>query len=270
MRLDELLAREGAPIEQAALEVARELRPSTAPDRDGCRRELDRLAEPLGERMPSSATPDEQARLLGEHVYGRLGFHGNRDDSYDPRNSYLDDVLARRTGIPITLAVVCMAIGRRAGIHVEGVGFPGHFLARVGSRDGVLIDPFDDGTVLGEADLHALAHRMLGDAGRLRAELLEPAGTASIVARMIVNLRIAHEHRGDHAHALLAADWLVTLTGAPEHRRARGLHALALGSYATAADDLEAFLDARPDAQDASQLRDAVRRARARQAGNLQ
>src|SRR5690606_11578572 len=132
------------------------------------------LAAPLAERLATARSPRERRAIFTDHVYGALGFHGNTDDYYDPRNSYLNEVLQRRTGIPITLAVVLMALGRRVGILVEGVGFPGHFLVRIGGADGELVDPFSEGNVVERSELSQIAGRLLDE--RALATVLEPVG----------------------------------------------------------------------------------------------
>lgn len=259
---------EAQSVEEAALVIAEESKPGMK--RAPALEELDAMAARVKKRLRGDASAMSQAEALAEVVYGEYGFTGNRDDYYDPRNSYLDDVLLRRTGIPITLAVILIAVGRRAGVLVEGIGFPGHFLARVGGEDGILLDPFDGGHVLSRADLESLAKRYLGDPAMLRPEHLEVASTETMTVRMLVNLQHAHRRRGDFARAMLAVDRLVDLTGDPDHRRDRGLLAIALGSYQTAAADLEAYIDARPTARDVPTLEVALEQVKGQLGRNLQ
>lgn len=246
--------------EAAALLIARDAYPDLDVEAELAR--IDELAAPLGELDPN-APPAEQARALSAHLFERCGFHGNTEDYYDPRNSYLNEVLRRRTGIPITLAVLLAAVGRRAGIQVAGIGFPGHFLARVGGEDGVLVDPFFEGRTLEQADLERLAARMLGSAARLdAARHLRPVGLRALVVRMLLNLKHAHERRRDHARALVVCDRLVDLTDAAAFRRDRGVHALALGARQQAEDDLRAYLEAEDGAEDAVRVRQILARTR--------
>src|SRR5262249_56220725 len=106
-----------------------------------------RVAGGLGPRLPSDRPPADAARLLAHYLFDECGFRGNRDDYYDPRNSFLNEVLERRAGIPISLSVLAIEVGRRLRIPLEGVGFPGHFLIRVARPRGVLLmDPFHGGT----------------------------------------------------------------------------------------------------------------------------
>ncbi len=244
--------------EAAALLVARDARPDLDVARELSR--IDELAAPLS--IDPRSSPREQAQALAGHLHERLGFAGNEDDYFDPKNSYLDEVMTRRTGIPLTLAVLMAAVGRRAGVEVEGIGFPGHFLARVGGPSGVLVDPFFGGRVLDEASLRRLASRMLGSASRMTPAHLEPVGLRPLVVRMLLNLKHAHERRRDHAGALVVCDRLVDLTGSIGFRRDRGLHALALGANEAAAGDLAAYLEARAQAEDAAAVRRALERAR--------
>lgn len=243
--------------EAAALLIARDARPTL--DIDAQLARIDELAEGL--RGLVAREPIVQAGALAAHLHEGLGFHGNEAAYYDARNSYLDEVLRRRTGIPITLSVLYAAVGRRAGVEVDGVGFPGHFLARVGGPDGVLVDPFHGGRLVTPQALEHLGERALGAVGRITREHLAPVGLRPLVVRMLLNLEHVHERQGDHALALLACDRLVDLTGAIVFRRNRGLHALALGAHAQARDDLAAYLAETGDGQDAPAVRAALRKA---------
>jgi regulator of sirC expression with transglutaminase-like and TPR domain len=245
--------------ETAALLIARDAKPELDVEAELAR--IDAIATPLGALDPN-APPREHARAIAAHLYEGLGFHGNEEDYFDPKNSYLDEVLARRSGIPITLAVLIAAVARRAGVAVEGIGFPGHFLARFGGDKGVLVDPFAGGRVLEDADLRRLASRMLGSASRMTPAHLEPVGLRALVVRMLLNLKHSHERRRDHASALVVCDRLVDLTSSPAFRRDRGLHALALGANEAAADDLAAYLELRATADDAPAVRRALERAK--------
>lgn len=230
---------------------------------------IDELAAPLrihamlGKSGLSGLDPHDQAEALRRLVYEELRFRGNERDYYDPRNSYLCDVIDRRTGIPITLAVLLMAIGRRAGVQVEGIGLPGHFLTRIGGEGGVYVDPFFEGRVVGEGALERLAARFLGTPGRLLPEHLHVVSPRSMAVRMLVNLKHAHERRQDHPRSLVVSDRLVDLTESTTFRRDRGLHALALGASAAAVEDLEAYLSERGAAPDELAVRHALARARA-------
>lgn len=219
---------------------------------------LDALGAALRAETAADAPLDVQAAAIATVIYDRAGFRGNEEDYQDPRNSDLHAVLARRTGIPITLAVVLLAVGRRAGLVVEGVSFPGHFLVRLGGARGLYLDPFRRAEVMDLSALQGLLRRVQGPDAALRPELLAPVGARAIAARMLVNLKNTWERRREHARALLLCDRLVELTDAPEFVRDRGHHALALGAHAAARADLTRYLAARPEAPDAEGVRRAL------------
>jgi regulator of sirC expression with transglutaminase-like and TPR domain len=163
-------------------------------------RALDELGE--GARAKAAHASSDEARLERaiRYVYGDAGFHGNEDDYYDPRNSFLNEVIDRRTGIPITLAVVLVEVCRRAGVDARGVSFPGHFLVRSDTPRGtIVVDPFS-GRPLSRDDLRALYARSTGQDGDPPAQLLEPATKVQILTRILNNLRGIYENRGDDLH----------------------------------------------------------------------
>ncbi len=242
-----------APIEELALWVARDAYPALRIDVE--LRRIDALAEPVAARLASEREPRSQALTLGEYLHDELEFRGDESDYHDPRNGYLNEVLERRVGLPISLAVLWIAVGRRVGVPVEGVGFPGHFLVRVGRERSVLVDPFREGRLVTQQELERLAIHHLGGADRLRAEHLATSDARSMLVRILVNLKHAHERRADHARALVVCDRLVDLSGAPTFRRDRGKHALALGATTAALEDLEAYLSAGAPEGDADAIR---------------
>jgi regulator of sirC expression with transglutaminase-like and TPR domain len=253
-----LLRTEDPPVELAALLVARDARRNL--DVEAELRLIDEMAAPLRGLGTRSNDAHDAAEALALHMRA-LGFRGNREAYYDPRNSYLDQVIARRTGIPLSLSVLFLALARRAGVPAEGIGFPGHFLVRVGGPAGVFQDPFNDGRILDAGALGDLGRRFLGRR-EIGAAHLAPVTTGDITVRMLSNLQVAHAKRGDHASALLVCDRLVEITGEPARQRDRGLHALALKAYEAAVEDLEAYLAARPGAPDRDKAREALRVAR--------
>ncbi len=255
-----MLQRPGARVEDIAILLAREANPIL--DEYALRRALDGLGAEALIRRGLRSTPERDGRILAELLFEELGFEGDREDYYNPNNSYLDKVMLRRKGIPISLSVLTMAIGERAGMDVEGVGFPGHFLVRVGGPEGVYQDPFNGGTLLDGRGLNMLAAEFLGAEMTLHPSYLEPVDTHTITIRMLANLKNAHRRRGDFARAMLACDHLVELTQVPEHRRDRGLLAHALRTYGAASEDLAAYLEARPDAKDARAISLALEEAR--------
>lgn len=130
-------------------------------------------------------------------LYDEAGFRGNADDYYDPKNSFLNDVLDRRTGIPITLALVITEVCKRAGVEAQGVSFPGHFLVRSPAPNGLYVaDPFE-GKLMTQADLRNLLARTTGTPRDPDARMLEPATSRQILVRMLNNLRGIYSTRGD-------------------------------------------------------------------------
>lgn len=258
---EELAARPGDDLDLVlgATLIARDVHPDADPL--AVRAELDALAEPLGAEGLEAAPCGEQAARLCELVHGSHGFSGNTAEYYDPRNSLVTDVLARRTGIPITLALVYTEIARRVGVRARGVGFPGHFLVRVDDAldhpvPGAVLDPFA-GRVLDGRDLLDLARRVVGDAP-LDPTLLAPATSRAILVRMLANLKSIHLERGDLARAHLAITRVTQLLprSAPALRE-RGELALKLGARASALEDLErvvALADHTPDGERAKEL----------------
>ncbi len=255
-----VLQRPGVRVEDVAILIASEANPLL--DDHAMRRGLDGLGAEALIRRGLRSTPERDGRILAELLFEELGFEGELDDYHNPFNSYLDKVMIRRKGIPISLSVLTMAVGERAGMEVEGVGFPGHFLVRVGGPDGVHQDPFHGGELLDGHGLQKLAAQFLGAEMALHPSYLEPVDCHTITIRMLANLKNAHRRQGDYARAMLACDHLVELTQAPEHQRDRGLLAHALRTYGAASEDLAAYLEARPDAKDAHLISRALEEAR--------
>ena len=255
-----VLQRPHVRVEDVAILIATEADPLL--DERAMRRGLDGLGAEALIRRGLRSTPERDGRILAELLFEELGFTGEHDDYYNPHNSYLDKVMIRRKGIPISLSVLTMAVGERAGMDVEGVGFPGHFLVRVGGPGGVYQDPFHGGELLDGQGLRRLAAKFLGAEMALHPSYLEPVDCVTITIRMLANLKNAHRRQGDYARAMLACDHLVELTQAPEHRRDRGLLAHALRTYGAASEDLAAYLEARPDAKDAQVINRALEEAR--------
>jgi regulator of sirC expression with transglutaminase-like and TPR domain len=257
--LGELVRREDARVEHAALFIARDAHPQLAVP--SVLAGLDALAERFALQNPGAADALEQGTALCHHLSMVHGFTGNRKDYYDAENSYLDSVIVRRKGIPIALAVVYQAVAERVGIPAAPISFPGHFLVRIGGAGGVLVDPFD-GRVVSQAELSLLLVRTLGPNAALKPEHTSPTDVAGLAQRMLLNLKRIHEARNDPARALLVTDRLVEITPSPELRRDRGMLALKLGSHQVASTDLAHYLLKRPNAPDVKEVRNALSRSR--------
>src|SRR5258706_7228474 len=218
-------------------------------------RRFDELSAPIARLGIDAMSAEAQALEMAHYVYERQGFAGNESDYYDPRNSLLPDVLERRVGIPITLALVYCEIAKRVGVPARGVGFPGHFLVRLDRRGPdqalppVIVDPFFNGRVLDDKSLDALLKRVVGPEEKLRPEHLAPASPRLILVRMLTNLKTVYLSRGEDSRALLALDRLVSIMpDAPPVLRERGMLAARLGSLEVARADLRRFLELSPEA----------------------
>lgn len=229
-------------------------------DVDALLARFDDLAAPLVARGIAALPPAEQAAAIAHRLYEELGFRGNESDYYDPRNSLLVDVLDRKLGIPITLALVYVEVAQRAGVRARGVGFPGHFLVRIDAPESdappLMVDPFFGGKVLDRTALERLLRRAAGAAQVLSDEHLAPASGRAILVRMLVNLKWIYTTRGDLARAHLALDRMVTLTpSSAAALRERGTLAAKLGAVEAARADLARALELQPEASDASAIR---------------
>jgi regulator of sirC expression with transglutaminase-like and TPR domain len=260
--LRRLVAEEPIDLARAALAIAREEYPDL--DEGKYLRVLDRLADGVQSALPAGAGVERRVGRMNTYLFHELGFAGNQTDYYDPRNSFLNDVLDRRTGIPITLAIVYMEVGRRCGLQIEGIGFPGHFLCKVRLQGGELVvDPFHRGQLLGAEDLKKLLGSTAGDKAKLDPRMLQTAKPRDILVRMLQNLRALYQQRDDAPRALSAVDRILLL--APEDTRAlrerAQLYEMLGGSLAAAAD-LDRVLRLEPQALDAEVLRARVQRLR--------
>jgi len=230
--------------------------------------DIERMGVRLRARLPESADAEQRVIALNQFLFDDLGYAANAGDYYDPRNSYLNEVLERRTGIPITLAVIYMEVGRRIGLPLEGVSFPGHFLVRLKLRGGTLVlDPFSGGEPKSEDELRELLRRVVAGTGRSRdaanelplGQFLEPAGRRQIVARVLRNLKGIHRQSQDQQALLEVMNRLIV--AAPEAHvelRDRGLLYQQLEAFRAALQDLAAYLEREPEAPDATDIRARV------------
>jgi regulator of sirC expression with transglutaminase-like and TPR domain len=218
--------------------------------------ELDRLAEQIADSIAPSAPPDRLAASLAAQIGGTLGFRGEPSDYRHAESSYLDRVLERRRGLPILLATVWSLLGRRLGVRIEGIAWPGHFLACVmvpGAR--IYVDPFGGGAAVEASTLLA---RLPPGVGR---KVLDPAPTRAIGVRMLHNLKALHLDQEDPKRALEVVDRLLLLGGErAEEVRDRGLLLSALGRDGEARRDLERYLTLAPGAPDRARIEALVRR----------
>lgn len=220
-------------------------------DIEGYLAQLDALAAPLDARLHGVRVERERLDILIAYVFRELGFRGNESDYYDPRNSYLHQVLDRRIGLPITLAVVLIELARRVGVRLAGVGFPAHFLAVDLDLPQLYIDAFHGGRLLTEHECRAMLRqktqgRVEFDRGQLR-----PVSPRQILVRMLQNLKSVHMGRGDLDRAIAASDRILLLAPSDaEEYRDRGLTHLQRRAFRAAVADLNHYLTLSPMADD--------------------
>ena len=241
-------AGERTDLARAALAIARIAYPDLDPA--PYLRQLDDLAAAVRPRLYPQASPEAAVTELAGYLFGECGFRGNQEEYYDPRNSYLNDVVLIETGA-------------RLGLGIEGVGCPGHFLVRVaGSRGPLLLDPFYGGRPIGERELLARYRTFVGsDAPALPPDALATTGTPAILTRMLRNLLRAYLDQKHHAPALAAADLLLVLVpDSADEVRVRGLLYEHLECFGAALGDFRRYLELAPEAPDAERIRERVAR----------
>lgn len=221
---------------------------------------LDQMAEALRLRVQGKEDGHDVIKAVNAFLFDELGFAGNQDDYYDPRNSFLNQVLDRRTGIPIALSVLYLEIARRLNLPIRGVGLPSHFIVRY-ERPGapLYIDPFHKGLFLSEDDC---VQRLRGTHGPdfvFSRSFLEPVGKRQILTRMLTNLKSIYVRQGDTPRALAAVERIVLLQPHnPTEIRDRGLLRSRAGNLDEAVTDLARYLDLRPQAPDKEAVRDLL------------
>ncbi len=219
---------------------------------------IDQLAGEVASSLDSEADIYRSMAALNYVLFKQHGFHGNRKDYFDPKNSFLNEVIERKTGIPITLSVLYMEVAQRVGLALDGVGFPGHFLVKcVGDGEEIVIDPFDGGEIKSRADIDKMLFNLYGGKVAFHSDLLAPSTKRDILKRMLANLKAIYINRNDLLKSLSVLDHVLILDPASaEDARDRGVVYLRLECYAQAREDFETYLRLRPDADDAILVRE--------------
>lgn len=258
-----LLARDPlAPLDLAELSLllARDEYPNL--DVDAYLSELAGMAHDARSALHGSL--DSRVRGLCRYLFHDMGFRGNQKDYYNARNSYLNEVLDRRTGIPLTLSAVAMIVGQRAGLQVVGVGLPGHFIAKaVGPDEEVLFDPFHGGRILTPGQCEVLVKQVTGVPFDASSESLEPMPLGRIVLRMLTNLKGSYLRQGDFPRAVRIIERLRQLV--PEdvqQRRDLGALLVQMDEAGRAIDHLQAYLQTVPEADDVDVVKQVLGKAR--------
>ncbi len=245
-------------LARAALAIAQDEYPAL--EQEVYLARLDQIAARVRDLAGGESDPYRLIAALNHVLFTQESFRGNRGDYYDPRNSFLSDVLERKKGIPITLSVIYIEVARRAGLPLHGVGFPGHFLVKYESDDvEIVIDPFDKGEVRTLEELQTLLDGLYNGKVALRPEFLAPVTNRQIIHRMLNNLKGIYLSEENLVKALSAAERLVILdpASAPEIRD-RGVLYLKLECFQRAINDFEAYLRLAPDASDAEDIREQL------------
>jgi regulator of sirC expression with transglutaminase-like and TPR domain len=228
-------------------------------DIDDYLKRIDEMGMTLHRRLRSDISTTEALLALNRYVFEELGFSGNSQDYYDPRNSYLNEVIDRRLGIPITLAVLYIEIGRRIGLPLHGVSFPTHFLVKCTLREGaIILDPYAQGASLGLDDLKQRLQAVAKDVQldeKLWKAMLSAAAPSDIFARMLRNLRAIHLSKGERLKALGASNRILELLPqAAEEYRERGQLYSELECFRAALTDFTSYLRLKPEASDSDNV----------------
>ena len=259
-RFSMLLSRADGEIDlaRACLQIAEDVYPGL--DVDGYLGEIERFAKRLRARLAPDAAVEDRVIALNEFLFGDLGFCGNADHYYDPRNSYLNEVLDRRAGIPLTLSVLYMEFGWRIELPLAGMSFPGHFLVRLPMRGGTLVlDPFAGGVPQSGDELRERLKRVIPGvavADLPLEQFLEPASKRQILARLLRNLKGIYREKDSPERLLQVLNRMIIV--APEaagERRDRGYVYQRLECWRPALQDLTEYLEREPHAADVHEVR---------------
>jgi regulator of sirC expression with transglutaminase-like and TPR domain len=257
-------------LDRAALLIAAEEYPHL--DVEKCLDKIGALAEMARAGDDGSADPLTRIMRLGSLLFGKLGFRGNVDDYFDARNSFLNDVIDRRMGIPITLSVLYIEIARRIGLRLFGVGLPGHFIVKfVGDEYEILIDPFNGGRLLSEQKCREMIEEMYNGEMMFVPNFLYAVTKKQILKRMLQNLKGIYARAGDYHKALEAIERMLILhqgegSDVANEIRDRGLVYSGMKRYALALADLEEYLRRAPQAGDAKEIKERINQLRQKQA----
>lgn len=224
--------------------------------------ELNRLAGRARWRTPRDATPEVQIEALNNLFFAEIGLHGATEDYYDPRNSFLNEVLERRTGIPVSLSILYLAVGARAGVALGGTAVPMHFLVRVlGVKPTLFVDCYNLGKVMTEEQCREGIRRMTRGRVPFRPEMLNLVSNGQILTRLLTNLKMIYLNGMQYEKGLSILDRLVVLNpGEPGFLRERGIVRYRLGRGDLAREDLQAYLDSEIEPDDADAIRNLLRR----------
>lgn len=245
-------------IAECALVIAQHEYPNL--DVAGYLREMDLIASRLQQRLPADAGKPHVIAMLNHFLFRELGYSGAHDDYYDPRNSCLNDVIERRKGIPITLSILYMEIGRRLGLPLQGISFPGHFLVKCATEQGVIVlDPFNRGISLSERDLRERLKQSAGVAADAQAPLsmlLRSATQREILSRLARNLKGIYADRDELEKLIAITNFILAID--PDDAaelRDRGMTYYKLDCFRAALADFEKVVAIDRDAAEDDAIR---------------
>ncbi len=260
-RFAELVSRDQFNLAEASLMLAQDVYPRI--EISAYLERLDDIAAAIRGRLARDAFAEQKVLALNYYLFNDMRFSGNVEDYYDPRNSYLNEVIERRTGIPITLSILYLEVGRRIGLNLKGVSFPGHFLVKLDVRKGQLVlDPFTGGEAQSEAGLRQRLAKVLPSRQAESTSLdpyLEAVTPRDIVARVLRNLKSIYVQSGKLENALAVMQrMLLVVPESAEELRDRGLLYQQMEGFRPALSDLQNYLRRRPEAPDAVEVHGKV------------
>jgi len=260
-RFAALLERPEIPLDEAALAIASEEYPGL--DIRSSQAQIDALAQSVAAKLEDLRPPLRMLQAIQRVLRDEAHFRGNDKDYYDPRNSFLNEVLERRLGIPITLSLLTIEVARRVGLRLHGVAFPGHFLVKCAAQPGlpgeIFVDAFNGWELLGAEECTARFRAAL-HARAFDPAFLDAVDGRHILARLLHNLKRIYVEKGDDVRTLWVVDRLLLLQPENlEERRDRGLVSARLGGTAAAVLDLEAYLSGHPGASDVEEVKALLR-----------
>jgi regulator of sirC expression with transglutaminase-like and TPR domain len=230
------------PLDRCALALALDEYPNL--DIEAFLRRLNHLAVRVEVLRGDETDPLKIIECLNAVLFVEEGFRGNIEDYYDPRNSYLNEVLERKVGIPISLSVIYMEVARRIGFSLRGVGLPGHFIVKYATPDReILIDPFGNGRIISSKNCQEMLDQVFGGKMTVQPAHLQPMDKKSIITRMLFNLKGIYYQREEHLKAIAVVDRILMLNpGTPSEIRDRGMLYMQTSLFAKALADLEYYL----------------------------
>jgi len=257
----EIVSRDQFDLAEASFMLAQDIYPGI--DIAAYLGRLDDIAVAIRKRIAGDAFAEQKVIALNYYLFNEMRFSGNVDDYYDPRNSYLNEVIERRIGIPISLSILYLEVGKRLGLNLKGISFPGHFLVKLAVKRGQLVlDPFIGGEAQSEADLRRRLVQVLPSEKAEKAQLdryLESATPRQIIARVLRNLKNIYMQTGKLEQALAVMQrMLLVMPESAEELRDRGLVYHQLECFRPALSDLQNYLRRKPEAPDAAQIHGKV------------